>query len=204
MNIHRTDLFGEEKIKTVVKKSRKEIEVNIEELYLLKIKTIYSKIIEFATLAQSRSPVSPELTRQFAQIKLANRNIVEAIKALEEIRGNMNKYLVSDNIYVQKEYDRLRQKISKILRELYLLQKSNEPSKHLEKLAKLKLKEEKSDILLDGTLDQWIKESKIPNTMVSSLVNDSQIVALISTRLIEAAELIYIRQDTMRFDEVTT
>ncbi|WP_246474311.1 Na/Pi cotransporter family protein [Arenibacter arenosicollis] len=204
MNIHRTDLFGEEKIKEVIKKSRKEIEVNIEELYLRKIKTIYSKIIEFTTLAQSRSSVSPELTKQFAQIKLASRNIVEAIKALEEIRKNMNVYLFSENIHIQHEYDLLRQKISKILRELYLLQKSTEPTLHLKKLKKLKSQAEKSDILLDGTLDKLIRESKIPSTVVSSLVNDSHIVALISKKLIEAGELIYISQDTMDFNEVNT
>jgi phosphate:Na+ symporter len=204
MNIHRTDLFGEEKIKNVVQKSRKEIEVNIEELYLHKVKTIYSKIIEFATLAQSRSTISPELTVQFAQIKLANRNIVEAIKALEEIRANMNKYLTSDNILIQQEYDRLRQKISKILRAIYLLQKSDDPSKHLEKLKKLKLHVEKSDILFDGSLDRLIRESRIPSTIVSSLVNDSQLVALISKKLIEAGELIYIHQDTMHSEEVNS
>jgi len=204
MNIHRVDLFGEDKIRDVVKKSRKEIEVNIEELYLRKIKTIYSKIIEFATLAQSHSTISPELTKQFAQIKLANRNIVEAIKAVEEIRENMNKYLISDNIHIQHEYDQLRQKISRILRELNFLQKSNEPEKHLEKLEKLKTRVEKSDILLDGTLDQLIRGHKISSTMVSSLVNDSQIVALISKRLIEAGELIYISQDTAHLNEVNT
>jgi phosphate:Na+ symporter len=201
MNIHRVDLFGEGKIKEVVKNSRKEIEVNIEALYLYKIKNIYSKIIEFATLAQSQSAISPELTRQFAQIKLANRNIVEAIKAVEEIRQNMNKYIVSDNVYIQHEYDRLRHKISRILREVYFLQKSNEPSIHLEKLEQLKARVEKSDILLDGTLDQLIREHKISSTMASSLVNDSQIVALISKRLIEAGELIYISQDTIHLDE---
>lgn len=204
MNIHRTDLFGEKKIKDVVKTSRKEIEINIEELYLRKVKTIYGKIIEFATLAQARSPISPELTKQFAQIKLANRNIVEAIKALEEIRENMNKYLISDTIHIQREYDRLRQKISKILRELYLLQKSHEPSEHFKKLEKLKSKAEKSDILLDESLDQLIRDRKITSAMVSSLVNDSQHVALISIKLIEAGELIFIRQDTMHFEDLNT
>jgi len=191
MNIHRTDLFGEEKIKHIVKKSREEIEVNIEELYLLRVKTIYSKIIEFATLAQSQSTISPELTAQFAQIKLANRNIVESIKALKGIRKNMNKYLISDNVHIQREYDQLRKRISKVLRALYLLQKSEEPTKHLEKLEKFKLKAEKSDPLIDGTLDKLIREHKITSAMASSLANDSHNVALISQKIIEAGELLY-------------
>ncbi len=202
VNIRRTDILGEDKIKDIVKRSRDEIEVNIEELYLRKVKTIYSKIIEFATLAQSQSPISPELTKLFAQIKLANRNVVESIKALEEVRENMNEYLSSENIHIQQEYDRLRSKIIKILRELYLLQKSPDPFKHLNKLEKLKLKAEKSDILFDGTLDRLIREGKITSSMASSLANDSQNVALISKKIIEAAELIYIRYDTFLADPV--
>lgn len=197
MNIHRRDILGKQKIKDLVKRSREEIEVDIEELYHQKVKNIYSKIIEYATLAQSQFSISPELTKQFAQIKLANRNIVESIKTLEEIRGNINEYLISDNTHIQKEYDRLRQKITKILRELYLLQKSQDPSKHLEKLEKLKSKAEKSDILFDGTLDQLIRERKITSAMASSLANDSQNVALISKKLIEAGQLIYIHNDTL-------
>lgn len=201
MNIHRIDLFGKERIKDVVKKSRNEIDVDIEELYLKKVKTIYSRIIEYATLAQSQSPISPELTERFAQIKLANRNIVESIKALEELRENMNKYLSSNNQQIQNEYDRLRMKISKILRALHLLIQSPDQPKHLEKLEKLKSKAEKSDILFDGTLDKLIREHSITSEMASSLANDSQNVALISKKLIEAGELIYLRQDTLHTDE---
>jgi phosphate:Na+ symporter len=197
MNIRRTDLKSEEKIKKVVKKSREEIDVDIEEMYLQKVKTIYSKIIKYATLSQSQFSLSPEATRAFAQIKLANRNIVEAIKALHAIRDNVNDYLVSDNEYIQKEYDKLRQKVSKILRELYLLKHAKNPKKHKSTLAKLKAKAEKSDILLDGSFDKLIRENKITSEMAASLANDSHDVALLSKKLITAAELIYIQSDTL-------
>ena len=98
INIHSKDLFGEDKVKEIVQRSRREIKVNIEELYLQKVKTIYSKIIEYATIAQSQFQISPGLNNQFAQIKLANRNIVESIKALEVVRKNMTKYLNSERI----------------------------------------------------------------------------------------------------------
>jgi phosphate:Na+ symporter len=202
MNIHRSDIVGKERVKDLVKRSREEIDVDIEGLYLQKVKTIYSSIIEYATLAQSQFTVSSELTRQFAQIKLANRNIVESIKILEQIRGNINMYLTSSNIYIQKEYDRLRNKITKILRELYLLQNSDDPSFHLTKLQKLKSKAEKSDVLFNGTLDELIRERKITSAMASSLVNDSQNVALISKKLITAGELIYTQNDTLLANEI--
>lgn len=202
MNIHRDDLYSGEKLEDIVKKSRKEIKVDIEELYLRNVKTIYGKIIKYATITQSKLQISPELTKQFSEIKLANRNIVESIKALEETRKNMNEYLTSDNIQIQNEYDRLRLKISKVLRELYLMIRSQNPSIHLVSLEKLKSKAEKSDILFDGTLDKLIRERAISSAMASSLANDSQNVALISKKLIEAGELIYIRQDTLDSNEM--
>ncbi|MDH3243032.1 MAG: Na/Pi symporter [Saprospiraceae bacterium] len=197
LNLHRTDLKSEEKIKKVVEKSREEIDVDIEEMYVQKVKTIYSKIIEYATISQSQFALTPEMTKEFARIKLANRNIVEAIKALGGIRQNMNEYLVSPNEHIQKEYDRLRQKVAKVLRELFQLRTAKDPKKHLDKMEKLKGKAEKSDVLLDGTLDELIRERKITSTMATSLANDSINVALISKKLIDAAELIYIKSDTL-------
>ncbi len=197
LNLHRTDLRSEEKIKKVVEKSREEIDVDIEEMYVQKVKTIYSKIIEYATISQSQFALTPEMTKEFARIKLANRNIVEAIKALGGIRENMNEYLVSPNEHIQKEYDRLRQKVAKVLRELFQLRTAKDPKKHLDKMEKLKGKAEKSDVLLDGTLDELIRERKITSAMATSLANDSINVALISKKLIDAAELIYIKSDTL-------
>lgn len=201
INIHSKDLFGEEKIKAIVKRSRQEIKVNIEELYLQKVKTIYSKIIEYATIAQSQFQMTTELNDRFAQIKLANRNIVESIKALDSVRKNMTRYLNAENNIIQKEYDRLRVKIADIIRELYVLTKDENPENHLERLEKLKAKAEKSDILFDGTLDKLIKEGSITSPMASSLANDSQNIALISKKLIEAGELIYIKQDTLHAED---
>jgi len=201
INIHRKAIFGDENIKNIVFRSRAEIKVNIEELYLQKVKNIYSQIIEYATITQSQFHMTPELNEQFALIKLANRNIVESIKALEEVRKNMTKFLNSENLAIQNQYDRLRVKISRIIRELYRLTQDQNPELHLLKLERLKSKSEKSDILFDGTLDKLIKEQAITSQMASSLANDSQHIALISKKMIEAGELIYIKQDTIESEE---
>ena len=197
LNLHRTDIKGNEKLKKVVKKSKEELEVDIDEMYYNKVKIIYSKIIKYATLAQSKFSLSPEGMEAFTRIKLANRNIVETIKDIRGLRKNVSLYMISDNIYIQKEYDQLRRKISKILREIHLISKDETPETHLKKLEKLKEKAEKSDVLIDGTLDQLIREKKITSVMATSLANDSDNVAGISKRLIETAELLYINSDTI-------
>lgn len=197
INLHRSDIKGEEKLQTVLKKSKKEMKVNIDQLYYQKVKTIYSKIIKYATLAQGNFSLSEKVVESFTRIKLANRNIVEIIKDVQGLRHNVTIYVNSDNKYIQKEYERLRYKVSKVLREIYILQNSEQPHTHLEKLERLKSKAQKSDALIDGSLDKLIREKKISSSMATSLANDSATVASITKRLIETAELLYIDSDTI-------
>jgi phosphate:Na+ symporter len=197
LNLHVRDIKGGRKLKEVVQKSKEELEVDIDELYYNKVKIIYSKIIKYATLAQSKFSLSPEAMQAFTRIKLANRNIVETIKDIRGLRKNVSQYMLSDNKYIQKEYDRLRRKVSRVLREIYFTRKDETPEAHLERLERLKEKAYKSDVLLDGTLDKLIREKKISSVMATSLANDSDNVADIVKKLIETAELLYINSDTL-------
>ena len=197
LNLHRTDIKGDTKLKEIVARSKEEIDLDVDELYYEKVKIIYSKIIKYATLSQSKFSLSPEVMEAFTRIKLANRNIVEVIKGIRGLRDNVTTYMVSENPYIQKEYDRLRKKVSKVLREVYHIKKAEEPLAHLKRLKKLKSKADKSDVLLDGTLDKLIRERKISSVMATSLANDSDNVAGIMKKLIETAELLYIDSDTL-------
>lgn len=197
INLHRADIKGDEKLKNVLKKSKEEMKLNIDKLYYQKVKTIYSKIIKYATLAQGSFALNEKGVESFTRIKIANRNIVEIIKDVQSLQNNVNTYVNSENKFIQKEYDRLRLKVSRVLREIYLLQNSEQPELHLEKLEKLKHKAQKSDALIDGSLDYLIRDKKISSTMATSLANDSATVASITKRLIETAELLYIDSDTL-------
>jgi phosphate:Na+ symporter len=197
LNLHLTDIKGEEKLKKVVKHSKEEIEADIDELYLTKVKTIYSKIIKYATLAQSKFSLTPEAAAAFTHINIANRNVVEVIKDIRGLRKNVTLYMDSENPYIQKEYDRLRHKVSRVLREIYLTRKDESPEVHLYRLEKLKAKAKKSDVLIDGTLEKLIREQKISSIMATSLANDSDNVADMTRKLIETAELLYINSDTL-------
>lgn len=197
LNLHRTDIIGDTKLKKVVKNSTETLDIDIEDVYYRKVKTIYSKIIKYSTLAQSNFSLSPEVMEGFTRIKLANRNIVEIIKNIRGLRKNVNKYsLQEENDDIRKEYNRLRHKMSKVLREIYFTSEDENPKSHLQRLEKLKAKAQKSDVLIDGTLDKLIRKQKITSEMAASLANDSDNVAQITKKLIETAELLYIESDT--------
>lgn len=197
LHLHRTDIKGEEKLKHIIEKSREEIALDIDDLYYKKVKVIYSKIVKYATLAQSEFSLSPEAMEAFTRIKLANRNMVEVIKNLRGLHHNVGTYMDSENPYIKKEYNRLRKKISVVLREIYTTRKDAQSERHLEKLEKLKAKAEKSDVMINGSLDALIREHKITSKMATSLANDSEVVARISEHLIETTELLYIDSDTL-------
>lgn len=197
LNLHRTDIISDQKLKKVVKNSKEEIEVDIDEMYYRKVKTIYSKIIKYATLAQSKFLLSEKDLEAFTRIKIANRNIVEVIKDIRGLRKNVNLYMTSDNEFIQKEYDKLRKKVSQVIRLIDRTVNDEDPGSHFEDLERLKQKVKKSDVLIDGTLDKLIREKKITSAMATSLVNDSDNVAGIVKRLIDTTEILYINIDPL-------
>jgi phosphate:Na+ symporter len=197
LNLHRTDIKSDEKLKKIVKSSKEEIELDIDELYYSNVKTIYSKIIKYGTLIQSKFKLGTDKVEAINNLKLANRYMVEAIKDCRGLQSNVTNYMVSDNEYMENEYNQLRKKMSKVLREIYLTAEDKNPKKHLKTLETLKEKAKKSDVMVDGTLDKLIRKELISSEMATSLANDSDNVASISKHLIEVAELLYIQSDTL-------
>ncbi|NND34727.1 MAG: Na/Pi cotransporter family protein [Saprospiraceae bacterium] len=196
LNLHREDVKGEEKLKHIIKRSREEMKLDIDELYYKKVKIIYSKIIKYATIAQSNFDLSPNALGAFRHIKLATRNMVEVIKDIRGLHKNVSQYMQSPNKDIRKQYDRLRKRVSVVLREIYLTHHDEDPASHMGRLEELKAKSALLDALTDGTLDNLINERKITSEMATSLANDSYKVSGIISKLIESAELLYIDVDT--------
>jgi phosphate:Na+ symporter len=201
LNLHRTAITSDMKIKKVVKSAQEPMDIDVDELYYRKVKTIYSKIVKYATLTQTKFKLEPEKNEAINNIKLAARDIVETIKDIRGLQENVAEYMVSDNKYISSEYNQLRKKISRVLREIYLTKEDKSPEKHLKALKELKERAKKSDVLIDGTLDELIRKELITSELASSIANDSDNVAGISKNLIEVAELLYIHSDTILDDE---
>ncbi len=197
LNLHREDIKSHKKLKKIVRKSKEKIDIDIDEIYYSKVKTIYSKIIEFATRIQGLFNLSPEKTEAIYNIKVANRYMVEAIKDSRSLHKNISFYMKSENEYIRKEYNLLRRKVSKVLRRVYRVAYAENSEKHLTKLLELKSKVKQSDVLVNGRLDKLIREGVIDSKMATSLANDSDNVAGISRNLIRVAELLYIQRDTI-------
>ncbi|NAY92445.1 Na/Pi cotransporter family protein [Muricauda sp. JGD-17] len=196
IHVHREDIQSEKKAKAIVKE-KEEIELDLDELYYLKIKLIYSKIVEYATILQSRFELNKNLIEVIRNILIANRHIVSVVKAMKPIHRNLAKYMDSENPYVKKEYDKLRKIIIKVMRIITDIQKSENPSAYLAKMDKLRDKADKSDVIMNGSINQLIRENRITNEMATSLINDSDTVIEMVKDLISVVELLYITKDSI-------
>lgn len=197
LNLHRNDIQSEEKIKTIIKKSTKDLAINIDDLYLKKIKTIYGEIIRYAATAQNDLKLNKKQNSIITEIKIANRKMVEIIKDVKDLNKNVTRSLNTDNQYLAKEYDSFRKKITKVLRVIYLFRTEENTEKYAQKLAHIK-KEAKENIKHNHkSIDKLIRKNLITVEMASSLFNDYSNVNDIIKKLIEVAELLYGKKDTL-------
>ena len=197
MNIHRSDIISNEKLKKVIKRSTEDMHINVEELYYKKVKHIYGEIIRYATTAQSTLNLSKKQNQAVSEIKIANRKMVEIIKDAKELNKNVNFALTNDNKYLRNEYDGFRKKVAKVLRVIYLFRKSEDQNKYEKLLAELKEDARQNIRQSNKSIDKLIRKNLINAEMASSLFNDYTNVNDMIKKLIEVAELLYSRKDSL-------
>ena len=162
----------------------------MRELYLTRVKRIYSEIIAFAVHAQSDLNLSEDQHRRVSELKLANRKMVEIIKDAREVKRNVSRYLKEGHKVMISEYDEFRKKMVKVLRVIREFQ-DGDGEVHVGKLAKLS--REASDNIHAGNIeiDALIREKRITPEMASSLVNDHDNLNDMIENLILVARILY-------------
>ena len=195
LNIHRDDIKSDKKIKKVIKRSNKNMLIDVESLYYKKVKTIYGEIISYATIAQSTLILNENQSNIITSIKIANREMVEIIRDVRELNKNVNYYLNSRNKYISKEYDKFRKKVIKVLRVIYLFRTQEDKDQYVEKLLDLKKKAKKEMHSSNTSINKLIRGNLISANMASSLVNDNDNVNDMIKKLISVAELLYIEKE---------
>jgi len=164
--------------------------INIDDFYNHWIKEIYSDIIDFSTNAQANMP--PGYIEELYKLKLASRDIVEAVKGTKHLQKNMLKYTSSKNEYIKEQYNDIRKGLAELLRNINSIATTDEEDVISLLLSKVKIHTERYDIITNGTLDKLIRKGLITNTMATSLMNDSDYANNISKNLIRMAEVLFI------------
>lgn len=195
LNIHREDIQSDEKVKKIIKKSTENLHTNVDDLYYKKVKTIYGEIIRYATTAQNDLKLNRKENEAITEIKIANRKMVEIIKDMRELNKNIT--LSLENKHLLKEYDDFRKKITKVLRIIYLFRKAEDSEAYSKKLLQLKNEAKDNIRKSNKSIDELIRGNLISAEMASSLFNDYTNVNDTIKKLIEVAEILYGKTDTL-------
>jgi len=196
LNIHRDDIKSDKKIKKVIQRSKEDMQIDVDNLYYKKVKTIYGEIINYATKAQSTLKLTEFQNNKITNLKVANRKMVEIIRDVRELRKNVSIYVNSDNKYIKKEYNKFRKNVVKVLRVIYLFRTQEDKDMYHEKLLELKDEAKKGIHRSNKSINKLIRENLITVNMASSLVNDNDNVNDMIKKLISVAELLYVEKES--------
>jgi len=197
LNIHRTDITSEMKSKALIKKSQAEIDIDIRDLYVHKVKSIYGKILEFATMAQSELNLSKEQHQRISEIKIANRKMVEVIRDVKELRRNISVYTYADNKYINSEYNNFRRTVVKVLRAINRFKLADSSEYRFEHLLQMRNQAREKSLADNDHINELIRKNLITTDMASSLVNDHDNVDDMIEKLIEVGSLLYGEKDSI-------
>ena len=193
INVKRKNILSSMPLEEVVEEKFTDSKIDIDDFYNRKIKGIYGEIIDFSARAQTN--MTPEEIEQLFRLKLANKDIVEAIKDTKHLQKNLVLYSNDKNEHIKEEYKNMRKDLVVLLRSINTISTTQEEEKVLMLLSKVKLHAQKYDFISNGTLDNLIRKGLITNKMATSLMNDSSYAFDISKKLISMAEILYNREN---------
>lgn len=197
LSLHRHKYLGMgEKIGSIVETSIKPIDTNIDHFYEMKIKSLYSEIINYSTIAQDH--MNSEQNIQIYSLKVACRDIVEAIKDVKELQKNINRFMNSNNADIKIEYNHIREEIVKTLDGINSLRYKRSEFDVLANIKILEQNLDKLDMMGNGRIDHLIRENKIDPKMATSLINDSAFAYDMSKKLINVATILWIKDEDIR------
>jgi len=194
LSLKKNNLLSSMELDEVTKDLYTHKPIDIDGFYNHWMKDLYGEIIDFSTKAQAN--MSPEYIEELYKLKLANRDIVEAVKGTKHLQKNLLRYTSGENEYIKEQYNDIRKGLAELLRDINTIATTEEEDVIMLLLSKVKLHATRYDIITNGTLDKLIRKNLITNTMATSLMNDSDYAHSISKNLIAMAEILFIDIDS--------
>ena len=195
LNLHKHQILETDDIAATVRRSRRPFDIDIDEAYERKIKTLYSAIVDFSTrVGEKRMPT--EIADDVYALRDVASDIVQAVKAVKHLRKNTLRYSTRQQGTVTDLYDGLRTEIARIIVEIHKLGQVAP-----EERSALWLDQESAQVEEDARsttrrIDALIRKGDLNATAATSFLTDSGYAYDAMRRLIEAARSYYIERDS--------
>lgn len=196
MFLHRHKFIKSADIASAVRESDLTIDADINEFYINKIKSLYGDIIHYSTLSQEN--MNEEDKNRVYALKLASREIVEAMKNMRDLQKNILYYSKSKNSYIKEEYNNLRVYIARTIDNIEKLKEHDDDLDVISSIELLRESIKALDSIKNSKIDALIRENKIDSKMATSLINDSAFAYDVSQKLIESATILWIKDKEIR------
>ncbi len=196
LSVHREQLHSGARLRDVLARGEV-IPVDIGKLYDTRIKSIYGQILEYATRLQSEFALDEEQVETVRNILIADRMLVRTVKRMQPLHDNIVLFMSSDNPAIMREYNRLRRRILKIMREIHRASEAENPLRHIRKIEKQRVRAIELDALASGRVNRLLLDGEISHVMATSLINDSEQASHIIHGLIDVATLLYYPRDRL-------
>jgi phosphate:Na+ symporter len=195
LNLHRDQVFSTDNVAGLVRNSRRPLELNLNEDYERRVKTLYSGIVEFTSRAGDKR-LAPEIVDRIYTLRDVASNIVQAVKSIKHLRKNVLRYTVRPQGATTELYDELRTQIARVAVEIRKLGLA-EP----EDRSTLWLDQERARIEEDARstsrrVDALIRKRDLSPAAATSFMNDSGYAYGAMRELIEAARSYYVERNS--------
>ena len=190
LNLHRDQVYETDNVERTVRGSRTRIEIDIDDGYQRRVKTLYSAIVDFT----SRSGVqrlSPEMADRIYELRDVAADIVQAVKSVKHLRKNVLRYTTKPQGAVTRLYDGLRGEIARILTEVHKLELAAPEERTVLWLDQERVMVEEDERLANRRVDDLIRTGELKADQATSFLNDSGYAYAAMRELIEAARKYY-------------
>lgn len=195
LNLHRDEVFATDNVADLVRKSRTPFELDLDESYERRVKTLYAGIVEFTTRVGDKRVDSDIAERVYALRDVAS-DIVQAVKSVKHLRKNVLRYTVLRRGATTELYDELRTEIARIAVEIRKLGLTDPENRSALWLDQERAQIEDDARMTSQRVDALIRKGALNATAATSFMNDSGYAYGAMRMLIEAARSYYIEPES--------
>lgn len=193
IGFHRTDIASDVELEQAVRnKYWLSADLDVDDLYRRKIKTLFNAIMEFSTKLQITAN-DDKYANRIVGLQIASRKIAEATKNIALLQANMRKYATGKNEHLKKEYNDMRIALAKLLRTIEAMKNATKKGyKNIRTMLKKQKKLfEHEDRDIFAVVERLIQKGYITTANGTSLLNDTSFINNVAKELISAVNHIY-------------
>ena len=195
LNLHRDQVYSTDDVARLVRQSRRPFDLDLNEGYERRVKTLYSGIVEFTSRAGDKR-LDPEITDRIYTLRNVASNIVQAVKSIKHLRKHILRYTVRPQGSITKLYNELRTQIARVaieIRKLGLVAPEDRSTLWLDQ-ERARIEEDVRSTA--RRVDALIRKGEMNAAAATSFMNDSSYAYSAMRDLIEAARGYYVERDS--------